>query len=87
MATAREHTKRDSRPHRNGSFRDQFRDVAHHAGTEAEEYASGIMDRTQQYVDAGRDYVAENPAKSLSIAAGIGVLVGMLVLALRSHRD
>jgi len=83
MATAREHSRRESRPHRNGSFRAHFQNAAQHAGTEAEDYASDVLDQTQRYVNAGRTYVAGHPAKSVSIAAGVGILVGMLILALR----
>jgi len=81
MATAREHLRR---PHRNGHA--HMRDLARDAREEAEEYASNIADRTRGYVDASRDYVNDHPVKSLSVAAGIGLLAGMLLIALRSPR-
>jgi ElaB/YqjD/DUF883 family membrane-anchored ribosome-binding protein len=40
-----------------------------------------MVDRTRDYVKQGQQYVRDNPWQSIGLAAGIGLLVGALLLS------
>jgi ElaB/YqjD/DUF883 family membrane-anchored ribosome-binding protein len=45
-----------------------------------------VMDRTRDYVKQGQKYVRDNPWQSVGLAAGIGILVGVLLLSSSFNR-
>jgi ElaB/YqjD/DUF883 family membrane-anchored ribosome-binding protein len=47
----------------------------------------GLTDRAGDYVKYGRKYVRNNPWQSIGIAAGIGVLLGALLVGSTIDRD
>jgi ElaB/YqjD/DUF883 family membrane-anchored ribosome-binding protein len=64
--------------------------MSHDMGERLGTMASNVSDSASEYVQTGRQYVKENPAKGLAIAMAAGVVAGSLVtLALRrrSHRQ
>lgn len=46
-----------------------------------------VMDRTRDYVKQGQKYVRDNPWQSVGLAAGIGILVGVLLLSTSFNRQ
>ena len=46
-----------------------------------------VMDRTRDYVKQGQKYVRDNPWQSVGLAAGIGLLVGALLLSKSFNRQ
>jgi ElaB/YqjD/DUF883 family membrane-anchored ribosome-binding protein len=40
-----------------------------------------VVDRTRDYLRQGQQYVRDNPWQSIGIAAGVGLLVGVLLLS------
>jgi ElaB/YqjD/DUF883 family membrane-anchored ribosome-binding protein len=40
-----------------------------------------VVDRTRDYLRQGQQYVRDNPWQSIGIAAGLGILVGVLLLS------
>lgn len=58
------------------------RDVGHNVGA----MASNIEQTATRYVQTGREYVQENPAKSVAIAAAAGVVAGGLLTLAMSRR-
>lgn len=58
--------------------------ISHSAGETIGEFTANIASATQDYANAGRDYVRKNPVKGAAIAAASGlVLGGLLTMALR----
>jgi ElaB/YqjD/DUF883 family membrane-anchored ribosome-binding protein len=68
---------------------DTLRDVGSHVRDAAREQFGNVRDRASEYVDAGRtkvremeegveSYVQENPIHAVLMAAGIGLLIGLL---------
>ena len=43
-----------------------------------------VRDKTRAEVDAANTYVHENPWKAVGVAAGVGLLIGLLVSARRA---
>ncbi len=67
----------------------QVRDQAHQVKDQAQQKYNELRDQAGQYYEQGKqraqewegtleDYVREQPVKSLLIAAGVGVLLGVL---------
>jgi ElaB/YqjD/DUF883 family membrane-anchored ribosome-binding protein len=46
-----------------------------------------MVDRTRDYMQQGQQYVRDNPWQAIGIAAGIGILVGMLLLGTTGGRS
>jgi ElaB/YqjD/DUF883 family membrane-anchored ribosome-binding protein len=44
-----------------------------------EEVQAIVVERTRECIDATDAYVRENPWRAVGIAAGVGVIVGMLI--------
>jgi ElaB/YqjD/DUF883 family membrane-anchored ribosome-binding protein len=67
-----------------GDKADQARGKAADSLRAAKERLSGmqddVMDRTRDYVKQGDQYVRDNPWQSVGMAAGLGLLVGVLLL-------
>lgn len=61
--------------------------LSHNAGERIGAMATNIADSTRHYVEEGREYVKENPAKSIAIAAAAGAVVGSLVTLAMRRRD
>jgi ElaB/YqjD/DUF883 family membrane-anchored ribosome-binding protein len=68
---------------------DSLREVGSHVRNAAQEQYENVRDRAAGYVEAGREkaremeegvesYVQENPIHAILIAAGIGMLIGLL---------
>jgi ElaB/YqjD/DUF883 family membrane-anchored ribosome-binding protein len=49
------------------------------ARTRLTAFEDETMQRARQYADATEEYVRDNPWQSVGIAAGVGLLVGLLV--------
>lgn len=60
--------------------------ISHSAGEKIGEMASGLANTTREYVENGREYVKENPAKSIAIAAAAGAAAGSLITYLMQKR-
>ena len=45
-----------------------------------------VVDRTRDYVSQGHKYVRDNPWQSVGLAAGIGLLVGVLLIGSTFNR-
>lgn len=43
------------------------------------ELKESAMDKTRELVDEGEEYVRKNPWQSVGIAAGVGLLLGLLI--------
>jgi ElaB/YqjD/DUF883 family membrane-anchored ribosome-binding protein len=39
-----------------------------------------VVDRTRDYMKQGQQYVRDNPWQSIGVAAGVGLLIGMLLI-------
>jgi ElaB/YqjD/DUF883 family membrane-anchored ribosome-binding protein len=75
-----------------GDSADQARAKAGDTLRVAKERIAGVQDdvaaRARDYLQQGQQYVRDNPWQSIGLAAGIGVLVGALLLgSLSSRRD
>ena len=58
--------------------------ISHDAGKKVGAMASDFVASTSEYARTGRDYVKENPAKGIALAAAVGVVAGsLLTIALR----
>lgn len=58
--------------------------ISHDMGEKLGTMASNVSDSAAAYVQTGRHYVKENPAKGLAIAMAAGVVAGSLItVALR----
>ncbi len=62
-----------------GSLGQQARDMADHVAEVAEECCSAWSEQCKHLAESTGDYVRKQPVKSLLIAAGIGLLVGLTV--------
>jgi ElaB/YqjD/DUF883 family membrane-anchored ribosome-binding protein len=67
-----------------GDKAEQARDRASESLASAKERLSDmqddVLDSARDYVKTGRKYVRENPWQSVGVAAGIGLLVGIVLL-------
>lgn len=62
----------------------RMENIAATTGERLGQMAANFTGTTNEYVNTGRDYVKENPVKGVAIAAGLGAIVGgILMLALR----
>jgi ElaB/YqjD/DUF883 family membrane-anchored ribosome-binding protein len=59
--------------------REKVQDSLDRAKVKLAEVEDVIIDRSKQAARATDEYVRENPWRAVGIAAGIGVLVGMLI--------
>lgn len=65
----------------------QLEKLAHSAGEKAGAMVSSFSKSTSESIQSGREYVKENPAKSIAIAAAAGLVTGsLLTLLMRSGR-
>lgn len=55
----------------------------HAARERLAELQEGAMDKTRELVHEGEEYVRRNPWRSVGIAAGVGLLLGLLISARR----
>ncbi len=70
------------------SAEDQVADMSQKAGERVGTMVSGFATKATDYVKTSRDYVKENPAKGIAIAAGIGLLAGsLLTVSMRRRRQ
>lgn len=60
-------------------LRDKLEDRLRNARVTLGEAQDAVMDRAKQVGKATDDYVHDNPWKSVGIAAGVGLLVGILL--------
>lgn len=68
--------------------RDQLSDLASDFQQEAPDQLNRVRASFGEVVKSGLDYVAAKPATSLGIAAGIGVIIGLIACAsCRCDRD
>jgi len=58
---------------------EKFQDSLHRARLKLAEAEDAILDKSKQAARATDEYVTENPWKSVGIAAGIGLIIGMLI--------
>jgi ElaB/YqjD/DUF883 family membrane-anchored ribosome-binding protein len=65
----------------------QAREYASNGYDAARERAAALKERSQQAVESTRGYVAEEPIKSLLIAAAVGAAVLALVEVVRVRRN
>ena len=59
--------------------------ASHDAANKVSAMASEVVDTTTEYAKSGREFVKENPVKSVAIAAAVGVVAGGLI-ALAAER-
>ena len=59
--------------------REKVRDSLERAKVKLAEVEDIIIDRSKQAARATDEYVRENPWRAVGIAAGIGVIIGMLI--------
>ena len=91
-------TTQDTLNKLNGSAPPQFTNIvqglekpleqlSQNLGEKAGTMASNLATSTSDYVKTGREYVKENPAKGIAIAAAAGVILGsLLTLGLRRRQ-
>jgi ElaB/YqjD/DUF883 family membrane-anchored ribosome-binding protein len=58
---------------------EKFQDSLHRARLKLAEAEDAIRDKSKQAARATDEYVTENPWKAAGIAAGIGLIIGMLI--------
>ncbi len=63
----------------NVKIEDQLVKFSSEAGKKFGAMASDIADTTSEYIETGREYVKQNPAKGIAIAAGAGLVIGSLI--------
>jgi ElaB/YqjD/DUF883 family membrane-anchored ribosome-binding protein len=61
---------------------DDLHNTAEHLREAAHERADALRERAGEALESGRESVRSHPLASLAIAAGVGVVLGMLI----SHR-
>jgi ElaB/YqjD/DUF883 family membrane-anchored ribosome-binding protein len=67
---------------------DHLSKIAGNAGQKIGKVASDIATAATSRIQLGRDYIVENPAKGVAIAAATGVVVGsLLTMAMRRNRQ
>jgi ElaB/YqjD/DUF883 family membrane-anchored ribosome-binding protein len=52
---------------------------ARHAEETARRLKDKVTEKTQEGLDRSREYIRENPMRTVLCAAGVGVLVGFLI--------
>jgi len=60
-------------------LRSRMQDNLHGARIKLADAEAAVRERTRQVAKATDNYVHENPWKAIGIAAGIGVVVGLLI--------
>lgn len=76
-------TLRDEARNLGGSIEEASHIMGERAGALASQVASSV----NEYVKNGREYVQENPAKGVAIAAAAGLVTGsLLTMAFRSRK-
>lgn len=60
-------------------LRSKIEDRLHDARATLEVMQDTILEKTKQVGSAADDYVQDNPWKSVGIAAGVGLLIGILI--------
>lgn len=63
-----------------------FGALAETVGEKAGDYSAQTMDQAKEFYKNSRDYVENNPEKSLAIAAAVGVILGGLLTATMMRR-
>jgi ElaB/YqjD/DUF883 family membrane-anchored ribosome-binding protein len=58
---------------------EKFQDSVHRARLKLAEVEDAVLDKSKQAARATDDYVNEHPWKAAGIAAGIGLIIGMLI--------
>lgn len=64
---------------RMAEVRARVQDHLHGAKQKLAEAESALRDKTREAARATDDYVHENPWRSISIAAGVGLVIGLLI--------
>ncbi len=64
---------------RMAEVRARVQDHLHGAKQKLAEAESALRDKTREAARATDDYVHENPWRAISIAAGMGLLIGLLI--------
>jgi ElaB/YqjD/DUF883 family membrane-anchored ribosome-binding protein len=59
--------------------RERIQDSMHRAKVKLADAEAVVLDKTKQAARAADEYVHENPWKAVSIAAGVGFLLGLLI--------
>ncbi|MBI3936035.1 MAG: DUF883 domain-containing protein [Betaproteobacteria bacterium] len=59
--------------------REKFQDTLHHAKVKLAEAEDVMIDRTKQAARATDEYVHEHPWRAVGIAAGAGLIIGLLI--------
>lgn len=78
-----EKTLRDEARNLGGSIEEASHAMGERAGALASQMASSV----NEYVKTGREYVQENPAKGIAIAAAAGLVTGsLLTMAFRGRK-
>lgn len=60
--------------------RAKAKETLHSAKERVAEMQDEMVDRTHDYVTQGQQYVRDNPWQAIGIAAGVGILLGVLLL-------
>jgi ElaB/YqjD/DUF883 family membrane-anchored ribosome-binding protein len=69
------------------SAEEKLGNLSSQAGKKIGAMASDLAEQTSEYVQIGRNYIEENPVKSLLMAAAVGLGAGILgTLTLRRRR-
>jgi ElaB/YqjD/DUF883 family membrane-anchored ribosome-binding protein len=62
-----------------GAAREKFEDSVHRAKVKLAEVEDVLLDKSKQAARATDEFVHDNPWKAVGIAAGVGVIIGMLI--------
>ena len=70
-----------------GQTRERANETLRSAKERLSDMQDDLTDRAGDYVKYGRTYVRNNPWQSIGIAAGVGLLLGALVIGTTIDRD
>lgn len=62
-----------------GAAREKFEDSVQRAKMRLAEVEDALLDKGKQAARATDEYVHDNPWKAVGIAAGVGLIIGMLI--------
>jgi len=73
-------TTSSSKPKNIDQFSQEF-------GVKTGQMAHNLSNTASHYVQSGRDYVQENPVRSIGVAAAVGLVAGSLMTMVARRRD
>jgi ElaB/YqjD/DUF883 family membrane-anchored ribosome-binding protein len=65
---------------------DQLGKMSYHVGERVGAMATNLANTTSEYVKSSRDYIHDNPGKSVAIAATAGIVAGSLMTMVMHRR-